>query len=95
VVYVFDVYVSNPCQGALFFKYKFKFNFKLLNSLLNFELEHLSFYRQDFKNLVGNFGALHVANVHANFQAYNSTGMGGGGGDGQADTGCHPFSHEP
>jgi len=32
--------------------------------------------RQDIKNLDGNFGALHVGNMHVNFQASSSMGMG-------------------
>jgi len=32
--------------------------------------------RQDVKNLVGYFGAIYVGNMHANFQASSSTGMG-------------------
>jgi len=44
---------------------------------------NISASRHDIKNMVGNFGALHVGNMHANFQASSSTSMGGGGGDGQ------------
>jgi len=39
---------------------------------------NISDSRQNIKNLVGTFGALHVGNIHANFQASNSTGVGGG-----------------
>jgi len=35
--------------------------------------------------MVGNFGALHVGNMHAYFQASSSAGMGGGGGDRRMD----------
>jgi len=37
--------------------------------------------RQNIKNLVGNFGALNVGNMHAKFQAPSFNGVGGGGGD--------------
>jgi len=40
---------------------------------------------KNIKNLVGNFGAIHVRNMHANFQASSSTGKGGGRGDGWKD----------
>jgi len=33
--------------------------------------------RQDINNLVGKFEAIHVRNVHANFQASSFTGMAG------------------
>jgi len=52
---------------------------------------NISASTQDIKNLVGNFEALHVGNVHAYFQASCSSGMGGGGGDERTDTGRHPI----
>jgi len=33
------------------------------------------------KNLVRNFGAIYVGNMHAKFQPFSFTGRGGGGGD--------------
>jgi len=40
---------------------------------------------QNIKNLVNDFGAIHVGNLHADFQASSFTGIGGGGGDGGKD----------
>jgi len=39
---------------------------------------NISDSRQNIKNLVGTFGALHVGNIHANFQASCFPGMGKG-----------------
>jgi len=40
---------------------------------------------QDIKNLVGKFEAIHVRNMHANFQVSSFTGMAGKWGDRQTD----------
>jgi len=39
--------------------------------------------KQNIKNLVGNFGAIHVGIMHAKFQPSSLSGMKGGGGDRQ------------
>jgi len=46
---------------------------------------NISASRQNIKNLVGNFGAIYVGNMHANFQVSGSSGVEGGGGDRQKD----------
>jgi len=51
---------------------------------------NISTSRQNIKNLVGNFGAIHVRIMDANFQAFNFTGMGGGG-DRRKHTGRQAF----
>jgi len=46
--------------------------------------------RQIIKNLVGNFGALSVGSMHANFQPSSFNGVGGRGGDRRTrDIICH------
>jgi len=40
---------------------------------------NISASRQKIKKLVGNFGAIHVRIMHANFQVSSFTGVGGGG----------------
>jgi len=46
---------------------------------------NISASRQNIKNLVGIFGAIYVRIMHANFQAFSSTGVGEGGGDRRKD----------
>jgi len=38
---------------------------------------NISTSRQNIKNLVGNFGGIHVRIMHAKFQASSSAGVGG------------------
>jgi len=38
---------------------------------------YISAFRQNIKNLVGKFEAIHVRNMNANFQASSFTGMAG------------------
>jgi len=47
--------------------------------------------RQNIKNLIINFGAIHVRINYANFQASSFTGVGGGGGDRPTHTGRQAF----
>jgi len=42
---------------------------------------NISASRQNIKNLIGIFGAIHVGIMHANFQASSFTGVGGEWGD--------------
>jgi len=41
----------------------------------------ISASRQNIKNLISNFGAIHVGIMHAKFQAFSFTGVGGEWGD--------------
>jgi len=44
------------------------------NIILNL---NVSAFRQNIKNLVGNFGAINVGNMHASFQPSSFNGVGG------------------
>jgi len=46
---------------------------------------NISISRQNVKNQVGYFGAIHVGITHAKFDASNSTGVGGEWGDSPSD----------
>jgi len=52
---------------------------QVYNKTLNL---NISASRQNIKNLIGNFGAIHVGKMHAKFQASSFTGVGGEWGDG-------------
>jgi len=49
--------------------------------LYNFKFKYLAASGQNMKNLIGNFGAIHVGIIHAKFLASSFTGVGGEWGD--------------
>jgi len=74
---------------------KTNYNFKVYLGLIHYETLNLniSASRQNIKNLVNNFGVIHVRIMHANFQVSSFTGVGGGGvgdrrKDGQGTSRC-------
>jgi len=59
-------------QKKLF--YNFFSSFKIMGTIKDIN-KYLGLYRQNIKNLVFNFWAIHVGNIHANFQVSSFAGV--------------------
>jgi len=62
-------------QKMLF--YKLFSSFKIMGAIKKTLDLNISACRQNIKNLIGNFGAIRVRIMNANFQASNFIGVGG------------------